>query len=461
MASKHTKSQEHLTPKRSPISRLGKSHSIPTPSATLGEQQQPVAIHPLANSINSSTASVRDKNSDPSACVSGFSEGFDFENHWRGQNPSERSEVVYTGKKQPAAADEHFEIVDPSTIEFELAGWDGKFQPPPIEWHLRDQFNSRKLEHIERIKGWVICCHAEHKNSPCLLETKGNEAYTSGDALAIGENNFATPPPKKAHHTVRSEDPFTMSHISQTAGEAAKNYVAKKKKHKTSMITRAEKRAYREELKKSLPQIFRTSDLHKPKANIYIRPAEPVDMGQICHIYNYYVRTSVVVEDLFPTQVSQWRNVLAQTVDEKFAFIVAVMMGGRGRSGFEEIVGFSFAESHTSEERSSYSYFCEMQVYTSAKYPHQGIGKSLVDRMVFSLDAHYHNWGGCEFRIDDRERTFYEFGGRSTIKNILIKVMYDADDEREFQKVKDWLKREFEFEHVGTMPRVGRKLDKQ
>lgn len=434
-----------------------KAHPLPALSV-LSAIQSPAR----QNSLSSSVDSIAGQCSDPSARVSELSAELDFEQHWQGRNASERSEVVFVEKKQEPD-DRFFEIIDDTQLEHQLAGWDGNFQPPPIEWNDRDMYNRKKAEHIEGIKRWVLARRQAHIMSPCLLQTVDNEAYTSGYALAIGETNFAEAPDEMAHFTIRNEDPFSMAHMDQTAAQSAQNFAARKKgMDERKNAAREEKQARRRELKRG--PIKLPPNPHKPKANIYIRLAQPHDMGPVSHIYNYYVRRSVVVEELEPTEVRQWREILRQTLNDKFAFFVAVMKGGKGvQQGLEEVVGFAYAEPHTLEEQSSFGYFCEMQVYVSAfdeLHIHQGIGKSLVDRVLWSLDSTYHYRNGCAFVCDPKIRASYECGGNLIQKNIMIKVPFDADDDSEFQWIKKWLE-SFEFVHTGTLPRVGRKLNKQ
>lgn len=414
------------------------------------------------NSFSSSVVAIASQSSDPSAQISELSAELNFEQHWQGRNASERSEVASVVKKQESD-DENFGIIDDTMIEHQLAGWDGNFQPPPIEWNDRDMYNRKKTEHIEGIRRWVLARRQEHIMFPCLLQTVDNEAYTSGYALAIGETNFAEAPDEMAHFTIRNEDPFSMAHMNQTATQSAQNYALRKKgMDERKNAARDIRKAYRRELKRG--PIKLPPNPHKPKANIYIRLAQPRDMGPVTQIYNYYVRHSVVVEELEPTEVRQWREILQQTLDNKFAFFVAVVKGGQGtQEGWEDIVGFAYAEPHTSEEQSSFGYFCEMQVYVSTfdeEHIHKGIGKSLVDRVLWSLDSTYHYRNGCVFVCDPKIRAAYECGGNLIQKNIMIKVPFDADDDSQFQWIKKWLEG-FGFVHAGTLPRVGRKFKKQ
>ena len=348
------------------------------------------------------------------------------------------------------------------TVEHSLAGWDGKWQPPPVEWGARPSFDPKEKHHVQSIHAWLQERAGEHLTNPVTLDTK-DPRFETGEASAAGETKLLDPIDSKDHETILPNDDFTKAKFHVTAADAQKNHrpritVEKNGQH----MTKAERRAYREAVKEARANFVPRPNPHVPKANIYIRPAEAKDLQQITAIYNHWIEHSVVVPEREQHNESQWRGRWIDATESNFAFLVAVQLSAKGggnnrRTSQETICGFAYADDF-GDNHNAYRYTCEMQVYVGNWTLRMGVGKSLVDRMMAALDNCYHPRGGVKF--DGGENyTRYEGGGVRMIHKVLINIPYAAKDDSTLKWQKEWLSK-WHFEQVGMLPGIGRKFDK-
>lgn len=180
----------------------------------------------------------------------------------------------------------------------ELVGWDGKMVQPPIgdEWARRRPFIPQSNERLSVIEAW----REEHAADPAennrLIVDTASADFQTGEGLAGGDTNVLSPIDRKDHETLVANDDFTQARRHQSAAEAIKNYEAKLAAKPKSIpsgiegMTREEKRRFRRTLIEEERALRVLPNPHAPAANIYLRPAEFKDMGQITTIDNYYVR---------------------------------------------------------------------------------------------------------------------------------------------------------------------------
>lgn len=214
---------------------------------------------------------------------------------------------VKKGKK-PAR---EFESVDYTS---ELVDWDGKMNPPPVgdEWDHRRPFNPQSHERLSVVEAWREEHAADSEESNRVIVNTASPDFQTGEGLVAGYVNVLSPINKVEHETRTSNDDFTQARRHQSAAEAMKDYEAKlaaKPKTISSGIdgmTKEEKRA----LRRALIEEERTRVIplnpHAPAANVYLRPAESKDMGQVMNIYNYHVRETSFVLHLDPVDDLYW-----------------------------------------------------------------------------------------------------------------------------------------------------------
>lgn len=408
---------------------------------------------------------------------------------WRWFNnkePSESGKTEYTPKKE---------------LRHELADWDGNWQTAPIEWDLRGQFDNSTRTHVRWMENWVLDRVMELLNMPFKVDTS-DQGWISGQTPASGTRKQWQTYPEEclwdrvpleygavdwdATPVLRPQDPFsnTDERREQTSLSTAKKFRieqnAEKKKHAEDRFSR---RVEHEAMKRASAQLLAEI---APKANIYIQPAQLSHVLQIKDIYNHYVKATVHAPELDPTTEVEWQNRLADADDSKLAFLVAVLKSAKrngpgarqGRAGrrdnrraggnadidgngsiFQDnIVGFAYAEDHAGA-RTMFERAVELQVFVHPGHLRLGIGKTLMDRMMSTMDRVYCGLNATEFLNNDGKLN-YDAGGSRVVYKILMNVAFHIADENEFEWRKKWLERTFDFDHIGTMVCMGKKFDK-
>ena len=342
---------------------------------------------------------------------------------------------------------------DKLEYEHELAQpWDGGWRPAPVEWDVRPSFDNNDRRHIAFMENWMNDRTQEALDRPVLVD-KSKPSFLTGEELAGGYAVLSSPINQEDHETIRPDDPMTHEKAEQTAAKSAKAF--NKERRMTKKELKEEKRWVREAIRRRDENYVPPPNPHVPLANIFIRPAQRSDMRQIADIYNYYVANSVLAAEQLPMDEAQWRGRWESAAAEKYAFLVAVLKNqGNRRIVAEVIVGFAYAEDHGAMDN-AYRYTCELQFWVANSYLRQGIGKTLVDRMLTSLDPFYTSRNGTDFCAHDQNR--YEMGGPRFIYNVIVNILYPAKDDTDFQWKKAWLA-QWDFEQTGTVPLIAYKL---
>ncbi|KAL9006571.1 MAG: hypothetical protein Q9188_000670 [Gyalolechia gomerana] len=413
------------------------------------------------SSRDSSNQSVRGRENSK---LDAISVNLSFDDAFKGRNasaPSEKSVVLYEGRRppNPYQTDDHIGDYEPG----QLRGWDGQWAPAPIEWDIRDMYDYRKPEHQNSIKNFIVDRYINFKKGNCPALKMDEEHFTSGASLAIGLSHFAKPIDETDHHHFRAQDPFTLNKLHQTAEQSTKNYVRRHErifgpleKKRPKKLTEAEMQANQaayEALIASIPP-----NKFKPIINIYVRPARAVDLPQIRRIHNEWVRLSVVTSERVELTDAQWRIRFDDCAEERFPFIVAVLRHGHTAQHTEKIVGFAYAEDFGGE-RSMWRYTCELQFYTDPAHLRQGIGKNLMDFVLRGLDNFYIYHDAVPFVYNPDEMCRHDNGGVRRLKNIMISFPYKETEVEQSKWIWDWLARVFEFEVQANLKGIGRKGD--
>ena len=196
----------------------------------------------------------------------------------------------------------------------ELVGWDGKMNQPPVgdEWDRRQPFIPQSDERLSLIEAWRKEHAADPEESNRLSVDTASADFQTGEGPIGGDTNVLSPIDRKDHETLASKDDFTQARRHQSAADSIKDYAAKMAAKPKSIpsgiegMTKEEKRRFRralieeERARRTLP------NPHAPAANIYLRPAEFKDMGQITTIYNYNVRETSFVLHLDNVDELYW-----------------------------------------------------------------------------------------------------------------------------------------------------------
>lgn len=450
--------------------------SLPLKTTSANTQSSPVMDQVIAN-INAKTTAFPEpdnpNSSNESVCgradakLSRISASLNFEDTFKGRNPSvksEKSAVLYRSRQPKdsyAPADQANVSYLPKDYEpGQLKGWDGKWAPAPVEWDLRDMYNCQKPQHRDRIKNFVVDRYQAFKSGLCpALNVEGSETFTSGASLAVGFSHFGKPIDPNDHHHHRATDPFTLNKLHQTAASSTVNFVrnhrrlfGKEKKPRAKKLTKEEEDKMREEYEAMLCDT--PLNPFKPVANIYIRPARLKDLPQIRAIHNHYTRISPVTQERIELGDRDMRARFDDCKMEQYPFIVAISRHGRTAEKDEMVVGFAYAEDYGGEQ-TMWRHTCEVQFYVDARYLRKGIGKNLLDTLFRGITPYYHYHNGVPFEYTDEEFPRHDGGGARMVRKVLIPFPYFAEEEDKHKWMGPWLEREFEFEYQGTLKGIG------
>ena len=351
------------------------------------------------------------------------------------------------------------------TLNYEerLAGWDGNWAPAPLDWDYRPAYDNNSKKKVRAVEAWAQGRADDAINNPIEINTKKN-GFRSGDEPASGLEDLDAPIAKEEHDTILPDDPQTLLQRDVTVQDIVDKKLSEAKARKNE--AKEVRRAYREH-NRQIDREFKDKPVVNPRApnaDIYIRPATKLDLPTITNIYNFYIKNSIVTPELVELNETQWLNRWEDIEEENLAFLVAVLRNPkgtdnnrRGRRQPDPVVGFAYAEEY-GNLKSAFKYTCEIQFFVRNNFLKQGIGKTLVDRMIGSMDPGYNSWMATDFLAEDRLR--YELGGKRPIRSILIQLPYNAKDDTGMQWKKTWLDKEWEFKLVGTLPGVAIKLGK-
>ncbi|XPS75710.1 hypothetical protein M3J09_007781 [Ascochyta lentis] len=191
-----------------------------------------------------------------------------------------------------------------------------------------------------------------------------------------------------------------------------------------------------------------------PKANIYLRPVQPADVRGIMAIYNHYVANTVHAQELDECTEANIRCRVDDVVQAGLPCLVAVAKRNqrKGPQAYvsETIVGYVHLEDYVNQS-SMYRYTFELNLYVHPGYIRQGVGKCLLDRIMYIANTGYDTRGGYEW-INDFE--YLKNGKGRVIKTILANVHFERGDEIE------WTGKyfgDFGFKKAGRFAQVGYK----
>ena len=193
-----------------------------------------------------------------------------------------------------------------------LVGWDGKMNQPPVDWNHRQPFDPKCNERLSVVEAW----REEHaadpeENNRHRIDTT-SVVFQTGEGLVGGDNSVLSPIDGRDHETLAAKDDFTHARRDRSAADAIRDYEAKiaaKPKVIPSGIegmTKEAKRRLRRELLEEKRAERALPNPYAPAANIYLRPAEFKDMGQVTTIYNYYIRETSFVLHLDNVDELYW-----------------------------------------------------------------------------------------------------------------------------------------------------------
>ena len=337
-----------------------------------------------------------------------------------------------------------------------LVGWDGKLAPALLgeDWANRSQVSRKDHHRLEAIKTWTE-----------------DSATSLHNGIAVDQDNQSSPICAQHPETLPNPDEFNQAkrHLSAThhiqAFKAKRSTSGKSLSGSERRLTRDERRNQRRTQKDLINSQEIPPNEHAPTANIYLRPAEMKDMRQVMLLHNHYVLKSAYANDLEENDEIYWRNRLQECHDEVDPFLVAIHKDQKAakntrdayRKKSETVVGFAFATDY-GLQRTAFRFTVELELWVHHAYLHQGIGRSMLDRILAALDPGY-NVLECAPVGGKYDPLQWNGGGHCIVKTILVNLLYSQAGEEELEWKKKWLS-DNNFEHQGTLTDLGFKFGK-
>lgn len=162
------------------------------------------------------------------------------------------------------------------------------------------------------------------------------------------------------------------------------------------------------------------------------------------------------LEEQTETQIRVWIDNIVQS---GLPCLVAVSKRNQRKGPqayvMEPIVGFTYL-SDLADSSGMYRFTFELETYVHPGYLQQGIGKCLLDQIMFMSHTEYHKRGGYEY---NSESEYLKNGHSRTIKTILANVHYERGYDKETEWVTSYLG-DFGFRKAGRLSQVGYKAGK-
>ncbi len=358
----------------------------------------------------------------------------------------------------------------------DLANWDGKLASPLLgeDWADREPFDSSNRDRKSLIEAWREEQATEAEvTGGVKIDTKSLE-FQTGNGLIGGNGDVLSFIDDADHEAIPHDDDFTQVHREQNAAAAIEQFKASMRKSTKS----GESNGTRQPEERDRKRVLRDQDEdyvlhlreHAPEANIYLRPAESGDMRQCTDIYNQWALDTSFTVMLKPVDTAYWTECYNTSQDDGTPFLVAVHMGQkrihelkdvRRRKG-ETIVGFSVATNYGSKD-SVYRYSVELELYVRREHLRQGVGRTMLDRMLAALCQDY-SLIECAplLLLKGHHRHAWCGGGVPIVHTVAVNLLHWAGEDKENVEWKmKWLSGgRNNFEHVGTIPRIGFKFVK-
>ncbi|KAK3065514.1 hypothetical protein LTS18_006225 [Coniosporium uncinatum] len=403
---------------------------------------------------------------------------------------------------------------DPADAVRALVDWNGDWLPPPVEWEGRRSYRDRDFH--ATIEGWITngeCeCRERKKSGKCSCRTIEISRYCdipngeialrewvptdiTGEAPQLwwkrqmglfGEDEEFVRMPLPWWNMYQSNQgqvivplkvPTTRldpndSGYARAVAESTSN---QRIEAKAARYTRAEeekkrhKRRTREQ-KRNESKPLELPNPNRPSANLYIRHVTPLDISQMTDILNYYIKNTVFTPEMRAVTDHTITNRMVAVETVQLPWIVAVEKTTskdrktKAYSDSEKVIGFAFADDYHSPT-DMYRYCAEMEIYVHSEYYMKGVGRCLMDQMLFCLDPQYNKKGGYEWRAGEASHFQYP-GGARVLGSVICHIPYDpAASTRRKEWLDLWLGKRFymttyegepkRWKKVGEMEGVG------
>jgi L-amino acid N-acyltransferase YncA len=204
----------------------------------------------------------------------------------------------------------------------------------------------------------------------------------------------------------------------------------------------------------------------RPAANFYLRPLSVSrDSAALHEIYTHYAANTFQAVDNAAVDLAAFCSELQALRATALPMIVAVERapGAKHKSRFEattrapeKIIGYATTD-QGSTSRKQMSHLGHMEIYVHPEYAHKGVGKNLLDRMLWLLDPTYRIQGDVSWKTPSNELSYTMPGGKRSVVAVRVAMFYGEGEKAKADWVGTWLEK-FAFEKQADFSRAGMKM---
>ncbi|OAL18137.1 hypothetical protein AYO22_10914 [Fonsecaea multimorphosa] len=361
-----------------------------------------------------------------------------------------------------------------------IAGWDGNFKPPPLDWEHRPSFYNNTPEYINGFSSWLqeasmktMSQGPEVEFSAMPIEEVQNIdnhadgiGFTSKETM-IDINNAARYGFKiadlatwnaKQPPDFDSDAKLDLSNLenAQYKDETAQAFIDKRMEYLQRAIREAkvnveprvpvepeDGRVGEEEI----PQEEEEPPTPITTRNIYLRPAVTSDVPGMKAILNWHITHGIRPSELAEISDDDMHQRFDLSTQARLPFIVAVERSrkntrSKSRKGprvnpnhpiqnidpeyngvvkDESIVGWASATDWAACDYVE-TITAELELYVAASHRQSGVGRCLMDALLDATDRGYFKKGGYDFRVAPEMRHLYSGGGGRDLHKLVFQV---------------------------------------
>ena len=371
-----------------------------------------------------------------------------------------------------------FRNKDQGEPEQNLAGWDGKLQPPPVDWNDRPRFNNNTIDFRNGFNNWAkataeLVLPTEHFSFRTIPAAKVLNLEWHPDGLDMVPRDFTIDNSTATYYGYQTDlgdalatcKPLTVEDFrvdwgkldlsiadnvalkDETTGTLVQNWIAHQMA-KTQPLNEQPIATKSPMFKEPGPE----PQGSRSKLNVYLRPATKQDIQQMTDIYNYYIQHSARTAETVRIPDSEMRIRFDNAAANSLPFIVAIKKSKKGSKYYdpdndpdateaverskihpiqnidptyrakwreESVVGWACANDFTAAdyvERIS----VELEVYVDPDSRQKGVGRCLLDKLLEACDRGHVRLGSYNFHCPPEIRHMYDAGGRRDLHKLIF-----------------------------------------
>lgn len=400
---------------------------------------------------------------------------------WSVDSNAARSETDF-GSTLAMEADDDAEFgrmirkVKPGVGDSPLVGWDGGFQPPPVDWEqrVRFQIHTDNAEHRQWLRNWldstIPSAFAVRRAQvpdiefviypePVVLDLANHAdgiGFVSRETTVNPLNGLQYGVDFKSDTFLRSSDAvadfdgdcsmdLTIPDNVNVKDETTNMYI-QTKTAAVSRETQGQEEAF--EVRRASRQLLikPVQESPRPKANFYLRPAVRADVPGIMAVYNWHITNGVRPSELNRVGEYEIRQRMDMAQQSQLPIIVAVERGrGNARkkttvrpansthpiqnvnpaySGVvkdEHVIGWASATDWSCADYVE-CITADLECYVAGDFRRKGVGRCLIDALLDATDRGYAKAGGYDFHAAQEVSSFYTCGGVRDLSKLIVQV---------------------------------------